>query len=192
MEEKLTLQDLAKLGKTYWRFSQSEKGRSQENCFAKYLPSQITVAEKGEKLSFASEDTIAVCFMYGDILTKLNFDITDTKFKEIMNCKVYKTGNILGEYQSEKLLTEENYSLKEISTIKKIFSMVKDDWQIVRIFSYENSCGEDFVGILKKFGFGESASLVACLKSRFLKNNCYISKEEIMHLIEEYITEKAN
>lgn len=32
--------------------------------------------------------------------------------------------------------------------------MVKDDWQIVRIFSYENSCGEDFVGILKKFGFG--------------------------------------
>ena len=184
MEEKLTLQDLAKLGKTYWRFSQSEKGRSQENCFAKYLPSQITVAEKGEKLSFASEDTIAVCFMYGDILTKLNFDITDTKFKEIMNCKVHKTGNILGEYQSEKLLTEENYSLKEISTIKKIFSMVKDDWQIVRIFSYENSCGEDFVGILKKFGFGESASLVACLKSRFLKNNCYISKEEIMHLIE--------
>lgn len=147
MEEKLTLQDIAKLGKTYWRFSQSEKGRSQENCFAKYLPSQITVAEKGEKLSFASEDTIAVCFMYGDILTKLNFDITDTKFKEIMNCKVNKTGNILREYQSEKLLTEENYSLKEISTIKKIFSMVKDDWQIVRIFSYENSCGEDFVGI---------------------------------------------
>lgn len=35
MEEKLTLQDLSKFGKTYWRFSQSEKGRSQENCFAK-------------------------------------------------------------------------------------------------------------------------------------------------------------
>jgi len=32
MEEKLMLQDLSKSGKTYWRFSQSKKGRRQESC----------------------------------------------------------------------------------------------------------------------------------------------------------------
>lgn len=88
MEEKLTLQDLAKLGKTYWRFSQSEKGRSQESCFAEYLPGHITVAETGEKLSFVSEDTIALCFMYGDKLTKLNLIFQTKIFKQLVIAKL--------------------------------------------------------------------------------------------------------
>ena len=77
MEERLTLQDLSKSRKTFWRFSQSKEGRSQESFFAEYWPGHITVVETGEKLSFVSEDTIALCFMYGDKLTKLDFDISN-------------------------------------------------------------------------------------------------------------------
>lgn len=189
MEEKLTLQDLSKSGKTYWRFSQSEKGRSQESCFAEYLPGHITVAETGEKLSFVSEDTIALCFMYGDKLTKLNFDISNKDFQTISDYEVEYIGLVFGEYRSEKLLTEEEYSLEDLDAIKLMFSMIKGDWQISRIFNYKNCDGDGFVEFLKKFGFDESASMVSYLKKEF-EENIYISKEEIMDLIEKYITGK--
>ena len=38
---------------------------------------------KDKYLSFVTEETIAVCFMYGDMLTSLRFDINDEKFKQI-------------------------------------------------------------------------------------------------------------
>ena len=36
-------------------------------------------------LSFVTEETIAVCFMYGDILTSLKFDLNDEEFKKIID-----------------------------------------------------------------------------------------------------------
>lgn len=189
VERKLTLQDLSKSGKTYWRFSQSEKGKSQEHCFAKYLPGHITVAEEGGKLSFASEETIANCFMYGDKLTKLNFDIDNEMFRKIKDCEVDYIGNSLGEYRSERLLVEKEYSLKDLNTIKLLFSMIKDNRQLVTIFCYSNGEGNGFVDILKKLEFDESALMVSFLRKHFEKN-IHISKEEIMTLIETYICEK--
>ena len=38
---------------------------------------------KDKYLSFVTEETIAVCFMYGDMLTSLRFDINDEKIKQI-------------------------------------------------------------------------------------------------------------
>lgn len=186
MEERLTLQDLSKSRKTFWRFSQSKEGRSQESFFAEYWPGHITVVETGEKLSFVSEDTIALCFMYGDKLTKLDFDISNKEFQTISDCEVEYVGLVLGEYRSEKLLTEEEYSLEDLDTIKLMFSMVKGDWQIPRILNYMNCDGDGFAEFLKKFGFDESASMVNFLKKEFEKN-IYISKKEIMNLIEKYI-----
>ena len=183
----MTLQDYSKTERTYWRFSQSVKGRSQETPFAEYKPGSITVAEYGQKLSFASDKTIAVCFMFGDLLTELNFDQNDLNFQKIMHCEVHETGNTLGELQCEKLLTKANYSLKDLSTIRLLFSMVNDDKQLATIFAYTNSDGERFADFLRNFGFEESASLIDYLKMEFERNNCYLSPQEAMALIDDYL-----
>lgn len=182
-EEKITLGTLAQSGHTYWRFSQSEPGRSIENAFAEYKPGEVTCAEDKEKyLSFVDETTIAKCFMYGDMLTKLVFDLDDEKFDEIKDCEVKYTGNSLGEYECCKLLTEKNFSLCDIETIKLMFSMVNNNQQFATIFKHIFG---DLESRLISFGFVESANLVHYLKMHFEKNP-YITKEEIMDLIEVY------
>lgn len=187
----MTLYDLTKSGKTFWRFSQSERGKSQENPYAEYLPGHITVADNGGKLSFVSNETIGVCFMYGDILTELNFNVMDENFQKIMDCEVNYIGNSLGEYQSEKLLTKANYSLEDLSTIRLLFSMVTDTSQLISLFCYKNYDGDGFVEFLLWFGFKESALLVSYLKNKF-KENIYISPKEILELIDEYLRDKGS
>lgn len=77
-----TLGDLAKTDHLFYRFSQSSPGRSEEKVFAQYIPGQITEAKDNEKyLSFVTEETIASCFMYGDMITRLNFNLDDEAFK---------------------------------------------------------------------------------------------------------------
>ena len=184
--EFLTLYDLSKSGKTFWRFSQSERGKSQESAFAEYRSGYITVADNGGKLSFVSNETIGVCFMYGDILTELNFDVRDENFQKIMDCEVNYIGNSLGEYQSEKLLTKANYSLADLSTIRMLFSMVTETRQLISLFCYENYYGDGFVEFLFQFGFNESALLVSYLKNKF-EENIYISPKEILKIIDDYL-----
>mgnify|MGYP000130318246 FL=1 len=72
LEESKTLGDLAKSGHLFFRFSQSKPGRSVENVYAEYIPGKITEAMDEDKyLSFVTEETIAICFMYGDMLTSV-------------------------------------------------------------------------------------------------------------------------
>lgn len=182
----MTLQDLSKTGKTFWRFSQSERGKSQEKPFSEYRSGHITVADNSGKLSFVSNETIGVCFMYGDILTELNFDVRDENFQKIMDCEVNYIGNSLGEYQSEKLLTKANYSLADLSTIRMLFSMVTETRQLISLFCYENYYGDGFVEFLFQFGFNESALLVSYLKNKF-EENIYISPKEILKIIDDYL-----
>lgn len=83
-EEPRTLGDLAKSGHSFFRFSQSQPGRSLERVYAEYIPGKITEAtDKDKYLSFVTEETIAMCFMYGDMLTSLKFDLNDEEFKKI-------------------------------------------------------------------------------------------------------------
>ncbi|MDE6389613.1 MAG: hypothetical protein K2L82_17690 [Lachnospiraceae bacterium] len=72
----LTLAKLAEEGKqSYWKFSQSEKGRSAEAHYIEYVEGEITIAKDRDKLlSFVNELNIVKCYMYGDLLTKFVFD----------------------------------------------------------------------------------------------------------------------
>ncbi len=124
-EKGLTLGELADAGEhTYWKFSQSQKGRSIESVYAKYVPGKITIAEDNDKLlSFVNESNIVKCYMYGDLLTKFVFDTSNQEFDMIKNSKVRYLGGALDEYESERLLVEKCYSLEKVETIRKIFKL---------------------------------------------------------------------
>jgi len=180
-----TLKDLAKTQKTYWKFSQSQKGRSMESCYAEYKPGHITEAEETEldnALSFVSNEDISTCFMYGDVLNKLCFDLNNDKFKEIEDCPIKRCGNPLGEYKSAKLLVEKQYSLADLETIRLIFDMASTHKQIINLFAFYD--GKGIESFLKKWGFVESEKMIVFLRSRFTH---LTSKNEVMKWIDEYM-----
>ena len=182
IKNKMTQGELAKTNHTFWRFSQSERGRSVENVFAEYIPGEVTYAkDKDKALSFADDQHIARCFMYGDTLTKLCFDPGNEKFKEMENIAVHYTGNILGEYETTQLLVEKNYSLSDVDTIKLLFSMVADTSQMITLFKAD----EDLAARLRRFGYDESAALVEYLKSKF-DENIHITPQEMMEHLNNY------
>lgn len=179
---KLTQRELAKTNHTFWRFSQSERGRSVENVFAEYIPGEVTCAkDKDKALSFVDDQHIARCFMYGDTLTKLCFDLGNEKFKEMENIPVHYIGNALGEYETTQLLVEKNYSLADPDTIKLLFSMVANTSQLITLFKNK----EDLAVRLRRFGYDESAAMVEYLKSKFDENH-YITPQEIMEHLYDF------
>ena len=186
MEQK-TLKDLAETEYTFWRFSQSQKGRSDESCYADYNTGLVTESEELEldnALSFVSNEDISTCFMYGDVLNKLCFDKSNDKFKEIENYPTKRFNNSFREYKSFKLLVEKQYSLAKLETIRMIFDMVSNNKQLYVLFAYGDGTG--LAGYLKKWGFAESETLVLFLRSKYTTNT---SKAEIMEWIDEYIKE---
>lgn len=179
-----TLGDLARTSHSFYRFSQSAPGRSVENVFAEYVPGQITEAKDTEKyLSFVTEETIASCFMYGDMITRLNFNFSDENFQKIANTPIKYIGNVLGEYESKYLLVEQNYSLKDITTIEMLFELVQNNSQLIRLFNFH---GDSLDQRLQKFCFTESAQLVKDLKKEFNKN-INISPDDMRIKLREYI-----
>lgn len=163
----LTLNKLAEEGKnTYWKFSQSEKGRSVEAHYIEYEEGKIIIA-KDKLLSFVNELNIVRCYMYGDLLTKFVFDNTNEKFKEIGKCQVRHLGG-LGEYESKKLLTEKNYSLGEIETIKKIVGFCNSKRDFICLF--HNRYVGNFETCLRNNNFEETADLMKYLNEIYNKN----------------------
>lgn len=167
--ESLTLGKLAEERQhTYWKFSQSKKGRSVEKHYIEYVEGEITIAKDRDKmLSFVNESNIVKCYMYGDVLTKFVFDKANEKFKEIEDCKVRYLGG-LGEYESEKLLTEKNYSVGDIETIKMIIGFCNSKRDFICLFY--NRCAGNFEDCLSKNGFEENAELMKYLKEIYKKN----------------------
>lgn len=187
--EPKTLGDLAKSGHLFFRFSQSQPGRSVENVYAEYIPGKITEAMDEDKyLSFVTEETIAICFMYGDMLTRLKFDLNDEEFKKIADTPFKYTGNCLGEYESKYLLVDNNYSLEDVNTIVMLFDYVTSTKQLITIFKF-------VFGPLEKrlhdFKYYESEKLVKYLGEEFDKN-MNISSDEIRFLIKKYMNEQSN
>lgn len=186
MEQK-TLKDLAETEYTFWRFSQSQKGRSEESCYADYNTGLVTESEKLEldnALSFVSNEDISTCFMYGDVLNKLCFDKSNDEFRKIENYPTKKLNNSFREYKSFKLLVEKQYSLADPETIRLIFNMVSNHKQLINFFVYGDGTGIE--GFLKEWGFVESKKMISSLRRKF---TCYTSKEEVMEWIDEYIKE---
>ena len=179
-----TLGDLARSGRSFFRFSQSQPGRSFEKVYAEYIPGKITEAKDEDKLlSFVTEETIAVCFMYGDTLTSLKFDLNDEEFKKIADTPFKRIGNSLGEYESKYLLVDNNYSLEDINTIVKLFDYVTSTAQLVVIFKFGFGSLDER---LHDFGYYESERLVKYLKAKF-EEDIHISPDKIRELIKQYI-----
>lgn len=186
-DEPKTLGDLAKSGHLFFRFSQSQPGRSVENVYAEYIPGKVTEAMDEDKyLSFVTEETIAICFMYGDMLTSLKFDLDDEDFKKIADTPFKYTGNSLGEYESKYLLVDNNYSLEDTNTIAMLFDYVTSMKQLITIFRFIFGSLEER---LHNFGYYESERLVKYLREEF-DENINISPDEIRFLIKKYMNEQ--
>ena len=190
VENEYTLLQLANDGHTYWKFSQSQRGRSAEPVFIEYVPNTITTAEDSEKkLSFVNEKNILKCYMYGDVLTKFCFDISDEKFQTICNEKYHYIGGGLGEYESSKLLTENNYSLQKVETISVLFKLAKVPSDVIPFFRHFH--GPNMEERLRKFGYYEAADFMKYLEKTYEADTlegATVIINRIDEIAHEYIT----
>lgn len=160
-----TLEHLAESGKPFWRFAQSRKGTSCEKFYAEYKEGEITTSDNG--LSFVSEDDIAGCYMYGDLLVKLNFDMKDKNFKKIAESNYIQTNPRMGEYVTTNLLTEKIYSLEKLETIRLLFDKASNPTQIQGLIEGQYLCYGNFESRLREFGFHESANLIRSIRKKY-------------------------
>ncbi len=182
-----TLKDLCTTGHSYWKFTQSEPGRSEEKLYAEYTPGQITKAEDPDKkLSFADEKHVITFHMYGDQLTELVIDKKNKQFKEIANNPIKLTNASLGEIETEALLVKANYSLKDRDTLIKIIEMTQNDMQLYNLFSPT----WPIFNRLMSFGFKESANIMyeiyKQLYDNLNKQPFEEAKAQMLHIIKEY------
>jgi hypothetical protein len=183
-----TLAGLVDDGHTYWKFSQSQKGRSIESVYAQYEPGMITIAKDEDKLlSFVNETSVIKCYIYGDTLTKFAMDDQNPLFKIIEDEKVRYIGGGLGEYECKKLLTEKYYSLEDIETIRMLFQMAKNSSDIHIIF--QGLLGKNLESYLRVYKFENSANLLKFISENYYFkdiNNSYAISENIDFIIEEF------
>jgi len=110
---------------TYWKFSQSHSGVAGEaGVYANYIPGIIV--ESGDKdcgLSFVRDDDLYKCWMYGDQITKVVFDLGDKQFAEIADFPAYETGNTFGEIKTDYLIPQMNYLLSSPETVVRILKL---------------------------------------------------------------------
>ena len=181
----MAMSDLASLDHTFWKFTQSIKGRSHEDHFAEYKAGRIESAiDKDEWLSFVDDDHIGNCVGYGDRLTLLNFEPENKDFQLIANEPVIYKNNAFGEYVAKHLLVEEHYSLENPETIAKIIEM--SNFKAVRSMFYGFSPIDE---VLDKYGFSDSKDFVDFIKDRFsfaYSEDIEDLKDNIYHLLEEW------
>ena len=151
--------------KSYWRFAQSEKGKSYEDFYIEFKEGKITSDKNG--LSFVSNKNIAKCYMYGDLLIKLNFDIKDKKFKKIAKSNYIQTRSAMEEYVTTNLLTEKIYSLEKLETIRLLFDKASNPTQIQGLIEGQYLCYGNFESRLREFGFHESANLIRSIRKKY-------------------------
>ena len=187
-KDKVTLKDFAKTGLTFCRFSQSEHGRSVEPYFGQYIPGVICTAKDSEKkLSFVDEEHIGKCIVYGDMLTRLNFDLNDRNFQAIENCEVKRVGYSFEEYECDNLLPAENYSLEDLNTLKMLIQMTKSRVVFVSMCANDTNKGKLWQ-VLKSYGFTHSSNVMKQIRSK-LDRQPNFTQEEALELINKYIKE---
>jgi len=180
-----TLKELANKSDTFWKFSQTEKGKSIETVFAEYKENQITIAADPDKaLSFTNSANIAKCFWYGDQLTKLCFEKNNPLFKQIQNTPYRCLGTPLGEYETKKLVVEKNYSLKLKSTIRLLVELLPSGE-----FVHRSTCwfgyNHPFEDRLRKLGFNDSANLINVIQ-QYVNRDIHLTKEDTLKIIDNY------
>lgn len=198
IEECKTLGDLADTGFSFWKFSKSSKDAPfVEALFAEYTPGEITIAEDADKwLSFVPSKCVGRCSMYGDQLTKLCFDKSDPLFREIADEPFRSFSNSFGELDAKRLLTEQNYSLKDLNTVKMIIEMSDAKGVNILLSNPFDAGNRRF----KKLGFDETKEFLEYINEKYdsglLENDVKRLKADIDSLVsefhEEYIQRQAD
>lgn len=162
--EKSTIADLAHSGKTYWKFTQSREGLSQEAVFAQYEEGKVTKAQDADCwLSFVESENIGKCIGYGDVLSKLDFSENSDFVQEHGADVVIERQNAFGEYTAQCLAVEKNYSLSAPETIAMIIDM--SNFRATQMMFL--GVIRDFGETLERYGFQESADFFRFIKERF-------------------------
>lgn len=114
----------------FYKFSKSDDAKDSkvfklvgENRYAKYVPGEVTYPEGEKGLYFTNGYSLLQLIGYGNQLTVINFDEKNKHYKEIENLDCEYQNNNLDQYESCAVITKENLSLAEPSTIKKIILM---------------------------------------------------------------------
>ena len=89
----------------------------------------------------------------------------------------------MGEYESKYLLVEQNYSLRDITTIEMLFELVQNSSQLNSLFYFTYGSLDQR---LHEFGYKESEQLVKYLKEEFNKN-IHITPDDMRSKLREYI-----
>jgi hypothetical protein len=166
--EKETLEKLAKSNKSFWKVSQSRKGRSIEKFYTSYIEGEIVEAKTQDKLlSFVEEENLAMCFMYGDTLTKFDFSLENPKFIEIKDTEYHYIGGGLGEYEAAKLLVDKNYSLKDIDTIVFLIKIAKSNDLRILLNPKYRILGRAFLTQLQSYGYIKSLKFICWLHTKY-------------------------
>lgn len=185
-----TMEDLAKTGKSYWKFTQSIPGRSVEKQFIKYNKGEIVNAEGTYPwLSFVEEQYLWKYVTYGDTLTKICTSEKNENFWRVKNSEVRLNPDGMDVFETPALLVEENYSLKEVSTIRKIVSTVPEHNCSWLIFWTSDLGYGKFKERLRNFGYEESAEMVNQLEL-WHKENGVFKRSQFLELIDKYIKTK--
>lgn len=179
-----TLESLIDGTHTYWKFSQTVPGHSEEkNIFIEYKENEITEALYSDKgLSFTDNEYITKCFMYGDQLTKLCFSKNNPQFNKIKNNSYKYIGGGLNEYETTQLVTEKNYSLQNKATIRLLVELIPDNWNFYCTGWFHNNI---FEKRLTEFGFEDSAELLRLINEE-LNRNLNLKKEDALRIIDNY------
>jgi len=116
-----TLQELARSGNEYWKFSQSSrelKTTAEPDFYADYnRPGEIINYNEASMndgirgFSFTTQTELGRCSMYGDQVTHFVFDEENPQFRTIMTAPYHKGAGGLQELQSPSLLIGETYSI---------------------------------------------------------------------------------
>lgn len=170
--------DLANSGKSFWKFTQSQMGKSVEKVYAHYVEGSITVAEDLEHGLFFTESSFVSNFiMYGDILTKLCMDVNNPKFIKIAHNEVRHYTN--GFYETKEILVEKNYSLAHKEGIRMLFEITP--FQDFKFLFLDTTFSPSIKNKLNLLKYTEAEELVEELEK--YKD---ISKEAVMSYIDKY------
>jgi hypothetical protein len=182
-----TLGYLATTNNSFWKFCQSEKGRSCEEHFIKYEKGKIISAEGNKGLSFVTGTNIAECYMYGDCIAKFVFDNENDEFKKIANLKYKCYGSTFAEYEAQSLLVEKIYSLKDYETIRMLFSLCSDHRAVRNLLLDIYLIYVSFEQQLHDLGFKEMAELIHKVKTHYVVTDKDINviKNEIISMMDK-------
>ena len=187
LENTDTLEQLALKNETYWKFTQSVPKRSIENYYEEYKEGHIVEAKDKDKfLSFVPSQSIALCSVYGDTLTKLDFNLQNPNFQKIKD-EVYRyLGGGMMEYESPKLLVEKNYSLANPETIVMVIEMATN---VSQVRSFVCGMVKPLKQRLTEYGFQDSEKFVSWLINNYDINSpqeCKNVKEKIKDIYIKY------